>query len=312
MVNCSSADGGLEGAQRILAHVLPDYRPCSLETIEGGATNSNVLVRFEGCDDAFVLRRHLRGTEACLKEVHLLQALQNMIPVPEVVKSDETGNEVGTPYLIYRYVPGLTFRQIRANGTPRDMADAAHAIGRTLATLRNCDISLPSTCPLVGRLQLTEHQLAHPLLEKRVGATDVVLLKKLFAKWSQVSNGFANERSLVHGDFNHRNILLTHQRDQWEVAAILDWELAGVGSSLWDAARFTCYEKPDSVHWEPYFVDGFRSQSVLFFPDDWGALSRVMNTLSAAESLAGTSVQERFVPELTRLVHAGLRGERIG
>jgi aminoglycoside phosphotransferase (APT) family kinase protein len=301
-----------QSSRRILACALPNHRVHSLETLEGGATNSNILVRFEVGDELFVLRQYLRGTEVCLKEVRLLQALQDLIPVPRLVKSDVTGNEVGIPYLIYRFLPGLTFRQVRANGSPRNMANAAHAIGRCLGVLQNRDISIFDACRLDRRFQFTEHQLAHPILRERIGAADLLLLQQLFAKWSQVSHSFANEHSLVHGDFNHRNILLNHEGDRWEVAGILDWELARIGSSLWDAARFMCYEKPDSVHWESHFVDGFRAEGRRSFPDDWEALSRVMNTLSAAASLASCSTQERFVPELKRLVHAGLRGERIG
>lgn len=96
------------------------------------------------------------------------------------------------------------------------------------------------------------------------------------------------------------------------MAGILDWELAGIGSYVWDTARFIGYEKPDFVHWESHFMDSFRAEGGGYFPDDWQALSRVMNTLSAVASLASGSVQERFVPELNKLVQAGLRDERIG
>lgn len=299
-------------ARRILAGALPNHRVHSLETLEGGATNSNILVRFEDCDELFVLRQYLRGTEVCRKEVHLLDALQNLIPVPRLVISDVTAYEVGVPYLIYRFLPGLTFRQIRANGSPRDMANAAHAIGRCLGVLQSRDVSLLGACRLDRRFQFTEHLLAHPVLREHIGAADLILLQQVFAKWSQVFYILANEPSLIHGDFNHRNILLNHEGDRWEVAGILDWELAGIGSSLWDAARFMCYEKPDSVYWESHFIDGLRAQGGGFFPEDWEALSCIMNTLSAAASLASDSAQRRFVPDLKRLVHAGLRGKRIG
>jgi aminoglycoside phosphotransferase (APT) family kinase protein len=299
-------------ARLILGSVLPNHRVHSLEPLEGGATNSNILIRFEDCDELFVLRQYLRGTEVCRKEVHLLDVLQNLIPVPRLVKSDVTANEVGVPYLIYRFLPGLTFRQIRAKGSPRDMANAAHAIGRCLAVLQSRDISLLGAGWLDRRFQFTEHLLAAPVLREHIGAADLLLLQRFFATWTHVLQILAGEQSLIHGDFNHRNILLNHDGERWEVAGILDWELAGIGSSLWDAARFMCYEKPDSVYWESHFIDGFRAQGGGFFPDDWKAFSCVMNTFSAAASLTSGSVQKRFVPDLKRLIHAGLRGERIG
>jgi aminoglycoside phosphotransferase (APT) family kinase protein len=95
-----------QDARRILARALPNHCVHSLDTLEGGATNSNVLVRFEACDDLFVLRQYFRGSEVCQKEVRLLQALQELIPVPRLVKSDATRKTDGIPYLIYRFLPG--------------------------------------------------------------------------------------------------------------------------------------------------------------------------------------------------------------
>jgi len=137
----------LQSARRILAHVLPNHRVYSLDILEGGATNLNILVRFEAREELLVLRQYLRGPEVCRKEALLLHALQNLIPVPRLVKSDVTGNEGGVPYLIYQFLPGLTFRQIRANGSDRDMANAAQAIRRCLGVLQNHDVSLFAMSP---------------------------------------------------------------------------------------------------------------------------------------------------------------------
>ena len=96
-----------------------------------------------------------------------------------------------------------------------------------------------------------------------------------------------------------------------EVSGILDWELATTGCSLLDPARFLCYERPDSKWWETAFLEGLRAFSTML-PDNCADLFRTLNTLSAAGSLAKHSTEERFIPELTELVHAGLRGKRIG
>jgi len=296
----------------IVDRALPNDRVHSLEILEGGATNLNTLVRLEKCIEPLVLRTYLHGAHVCQKEVHLLKALQGLVQVPSLIKSDPTGDEIGTPYLIYRFISGLTFRQIRANGSPREMADAAHAIGRCLGSLRRHDISLFSACRLGPPFPVTENDLNSPLLRELLGSADLLLLNALFAKWSQVLGALAGEESLVHGDFNHRNIVLDCPNGRWEVAGILDWELAGTGSCLWDAARFLCYQKPDSDHWESHFIEGFRAESPGTLPGDWKDLRLAMNTLSAAAGLASGTVQERFIPELRRLVHGGLRGERIG
>lgn len=306
-------DEMFRNARRILTRVLPSYHVRSIEILEGGATNQNLVVRFEARNDVFVLRQYLRGFNPCEKEAQLLEVLQGLIPVPSLVASDCTGSETGGRYLIYRFLDGPTFRQVRANGSPQDMANAAHAIGHCLGVLRNCGISLVGACPLDRRFQLLEQQLAHPSMKECVGAADQVLLVQLFAKWSNVLHDLVNEESLLHGDFNHGNVLLhCEEDDRWQVAGILDWELAGIGSSLWDAARFTCYEKPDFVNWESHFISALHAERGGAFPDNWKMQSRMMNTLSAALSLTSGSVQERFVPELKSLIRSGLRGEKIG
>jgi hypothetical protein len=81
-----------------------------------------------------------------------------------LVKSDATGSECGGPYLIYEFLPGLTFRQIRATGSHRDMANAAHAIGRCLGVLRKQNVSLFAECRLNRRFQFTEHHWLIPFL----------------------------------------------------------------------------------------------------------------------------------------------------
>jgi Ser/Thr protein kinase RdoA (MazF antagonist) len=64
-----------------------------------------------------------------------------------------------------------------------------------------------------------------------------LLLEELHAEWSPVLQNLPNDGALIHGDFNHRNIVLKNLKGTWEVACILDWELASAGSFLWDAAR---------------------------------------------------------------------------
>ena len=300
-----------ECISQIISGVFPKRRLLSLRILEGGKTNSNVLIQIENCDDLFVLRRHLRGMEACRKEVFLLQALQHVLPVPELIDADITGEKSGTMYLLYRYVPGQTFREIRNSGSPRDMAEAASAIGRALSVLEDFKASSLGDSGLLQRFGIYKDDLDSPVLRERLGADDWLLLQELHAKWLPVVQNLSNDGSLIHGDFNHRNILLKNRTGSWEVAGVLDWELACTGSFLWDAARFMCYERPDSKWWEEAFVEGLRTSGASI-PNNWSESSLTLNTLGAARSLANPFIQKRFIQELKMLVRGGLRGKRIG
>jgi aminoglycoside phosphotransferase (APT) family kinase protein len=300
-----------EGISQIVSSVFPKSRVQSLRILEGGKTNTNVLVQIENYDDLFVLRYHLRGREVCRKEVSLLQALRDVLPVPELINADITGDKSGTTYLLYRYVRGQTFREIRDGGSSRDMADAACAIGRSMSVLENFQASSLGHSGLLQRFEIHKGDFDSPVLRERLGVDDWLLLHRLHAEWSPVLQNLSNDGSLIHGDFNHRNIVLRNPRGTWEVAGVLDWELASTGSFLWDAARFMCYERPDSKWWEHDFVEGLRANSASI-PDNWSDLSLTLNTLSAARSLANRSIPKQFIQELTMLVRSGLRGKRIG
>ena len=186
-----------EGISQIISTVFPRGRVHSLRVLKGGKTNSNVLVRMENCDDLFVLRHHLRGTEVCRKEVSLLQALQDVLSVPELIDADITGDESGKRYLLYRYVPGQTFREIRDSGSSQDMADAACAIGRCLSLLGNFKASSLEGSGLLARFGICEGDFDSPVLRKDLGLDDWLLLQRLHAEWLPVLQNLPSHGALI-------------------------------------------------------------------------------------------------------------------
>jgi aminoglycoside phosphotransferase (APT) family kinase protein len=55
------------------------------------------------------------------------------------------------------------------------------------------------------------------------------------------------ERCLVHGDFNNRNVLVHCVQGRWRVAAVIDWEFALAGSPFFDIATFLQYERSKAL-----------------------------------------------------------------
>ncbi|HEY0794798.1 MAG TPA: aminoglycoside phosphotransferase family protein [Acidisarcina sp.] len=310
MVSVESLNVSQDMILLIVDAVFPKRHIDSMRVLEGGKTNLNILVQIEGYDDTFVLRQYRRGSEVCRKEQAILKALQGKLPVPELIASFSSENECGVPYLIYRYVPGQTFREIREVGSPRDMAEAASAIAGRLSMLAKCDASPLSEDGLL-RYAFALSDIDSPLMHERLHGDDWNLLKALYERHGAMLQELSSQQGIRHGDFNHGNVVLQKRTGTWEVAAILDWELAGTGSSLWDVARFTCYEKEDSRLWEDAFFKGVRRSSEKA-PSEWRELLHALNIFSAAKSLADPSLQPTFVSDLRKLVHAGLRGKRIG
>jgi aminoglycoside phosphotransferase (APT) family kinase protein len=230
--------------------------------------------------------------------------------VPEFIAASSARGDADTHYLLYRYVHGQTFRDIRARCSRGDLADAAFAIGQGLSQLKAVDSSSLVAYGLEPRFSFAELSSDSPLLLERLAREDVPLLQAFRSEWSPRLRRFATETFLVHGDFNHRNIVLDRKNGSWHVSALLDWELAATGSYLWDAARFTCYDKPDSHYWEDSFVEGLRAGGIEL-STDWRTLLGALNILSAIQGLGSPSLREQFIPELRALVHNGLRGKRI-
>jgi aminoglycoside phosphotransferase (APT) family kinase protein len=271
----------------------------SCELLAGGASNLNYLLRCSGFEAPLVLRIYTRDPEGCAKELAILRAARGILPVPEVIHASPKGEEDLAPYAVYGFVDGITFQELKSNGNPGDMADAACAIGSALARVR---AAAPPQC-LSPRPAISDDCFNSPLLEQRLGGRERDGLREAVSRWWPQLHSLYEERALVHGDYNNRNTILRQGEGGWVVSGILDWELAFVGSPLWDAARFICYEHDSRPCREPHFSRAF-SEAGGKLPEDWPAFARIINAVSAAESLSRPDLAAHFVRELSDLIAA--------
>jgi len=287
----------------ILKSALPNRALSAFELLEGGASNLNYRLRFDGGNDPAVLRIYTRDRESCAKELAVWRLASRFIPVPEILNANPEGLEHIGPYVIYRFVEGITFQELKRSGSLTDMAEAAFAVGAALARVHAVTPG-EAACPGPASGTADEY-LNSPLLEQRMGGREADRLREYIFGWMPRIHALSGERALVHGDFNNRNTIVKRESGRWVVAAILDWELAFAGSPLWDAARFLCYEQPARPCREPYFSNGYCKGGGRL-PEGWSDFSRVLSAVSAARSLSRPELPARFVPELSELV-AGLQ-----
>jgi len=296
----SSAPVTRNRLNRLIDRALPGQIADSFETLPGGMRNLNLLIRFGPSHPAVVLRLYRRDPSACRKEASILRSTAATLPVPELIFADETGDEDIGPWLVYRYAEGMTFQELKKHGCADDMAQASFAIGETLASLQS--IGTPA---LLASEVLSQRPAFDffdcPVLEQRIGVRDARRTLDCLTAWSLQATDELDRQALVHGDFNNRNTLVNRIGGRWRVTGVLDWELAIAGSPLWDAARFICYEDPLHSRREPHFSNGFRHAGGQL-PDDWTEVARILNALSAAQSLNSADLPETFVPELCELV----------
>jgi aminoglycoside phosphotransferase (APT) family kinase protein len=280
---------------RILERAFPGSVLASCELLTDGATNLNYLLRFAESNDPLVLRIYTADPGACAKELATLRSARGIVPVPEVIHSGAPGEDA--PYIVYRFIEGTTFQELKRRGNIRDLAEAAYAIGSALA--RVGAIAPPQH--LAPRPPLAAAMLNSPLLEQRLGWRERERLGGVLSRWWAEIGELYKDRTLVHGDFNNRNTILRQENGRWVVAGIIDWEMAFMGSPLWDAARFLCYEHPSRPCREPHFSRGF-TESGGRLPEDWTNFARAINAATAAESLGRPDLPARYIPELRELI----------
>ena len=269
--------------------------------------NLNYLVHIEGAEDRFVLRIYVRDPAACRKELDLHRLVSPSIPVPEIVYANPVGESDLGPHMLKRYVEGATFQEIKSKGNMQDVAEAAYAIGATLAGFQTALPSITRESAATPIAENLEKSLASPILERRLGVPARDELRDFVSGWLPQLTPMDQENSLVHGDFGARNTIVKRSGDRWVVSGVLDWELAFSGSPLWDAARFICYERRARPLREPHFTKGF-SENGGSVPHNWPEFARVINAIGAAESLSRADLPEAFIPELKNLIISTVAG----
>jgi aminoglycoside phosphotransferase (APT) family kinase protein len=106
--------------------------------------------------------------------------------------------------------------------------------------------------------------------------------------------------SLVHGDFNGRNVLVRQMAGRWSVAGFLDWEIAFAGPLYIDIGNFLRYERAERPLLEPAFSRGLRDGGVRL-EGDWLKAARMADLPALCELLARESLPSAVTSELIEL-----------
>lgn len=243
--------------------------PLSAFQIVGGRSN---LTYFLTAADGirWVLRRpplgHLMATaHDVAREVKVLQALAEVLPVPTVVGLD--ADSAGTPFYVMPEVPGHV---VRSAADATELAiEARQQCGRSLmaglAALHAVD---PAKVGLADFGRGSEYLQRQVALWQRMGdqyrtapfpEADAVRerIRALAPKQERIS--------LVHGDYRLDNVLIA---PDGSLNAILDWELCTRGNPYVDLAVSLYYwtERSDLIHPfanPPTVLPGFLSRDDL-------------------------------------------------
>ena len=299
------SDVPFERISRLCESLTPRRRAVSAVRLQGGISNTSFKIHFEGFDEPIVLRIYERDPAACRKELDLLCALKQAVPVPEVVHAEPEGFGDEGPFIFLKYVEGITFRQLKATGDRRAIQEASYAAGAALGEIGKYNLThsshvndgaheMPEVC---------ESYLTSPKLIARTGEALAERVRRLVACRASQLQSVMKERRLVHGDFRKQNVLVRPDGNVWTVSAILDWECAFTGSPMYDVALFLRYELPERPVAEPSFSRGFLDGGGRLC-DDWRNLIRVVDLESLCRSLTADDLPPDVEREIVGLIAA--------
>lgn len=238
-----------------------------------GGGSQNVLIRFSLEERVFVLRRpalHARpdAAKTVAREAQVLAALAATdVPHARLAAPAEHSEEViGAPFYVMEYVDGFHVLDMpeHAASAVASKKSMAGALVDALARLSSVDpdsIGLGSFGRLEDFLERQAPRWARQLesyaeFDSWPGPSGLPGIRELGA-WLEANRPPSFTPGLMHGDYHIGNVLFRTGPQGYDVAAVVDWEMAALGAPLLDLARLL-------VSWPD--AEG---QSSLSLPIDW-------------------------------------------
>ncbi len=298
----------LERAQ-LQAMLRPLLGGSGLDTVarvEGGLVNTLYRVTAGADASAYAVRVYASGRAAFESERRLLAALSGMLPVPEVLLADPGGQACAHPFVVYRWIEGITLNDFRMRAAAGELLALAEPLGRLaarIAGIRPEGADDTDLTQAVGRLpamriaeelDCAERQLRSGLARERLGGALADGLRECLAAAEPDLLALERTRGLLHGDFGGRNVLVrAGEAGEWEISGILDWEEAAQGPALWDAGSLFRYSRRYSPEFRDRFARGYRAAGGELERGWWRA-ARLLD----ATRLVRTLSEERELPNV--------------
>jgi aminoglycoside phosphotransferase (APT) family kinase protein len=268
---------------------LPGRRIERTERLSGGYSNENVLIVTDD-HERYVLRTYLHANR-CAFEAALAARLEGVVPVPEVVAADPSGDP---PLLLSRFVPGAP-------------PTSAAGVGEVLARIGSVTFAKPGFLSATLEPDGTEPATGlAPFVESCVRKGNALTtdeqqaLVRLAERWEPLAASVRGSRSLVHSDFNLKNLLVTAGGQ----VTVLDWEFAFSSSPLVDVGNMVRFGADLPPGFEAEFIAGFRAAGGVL-PDDWRAVSRALDLFAVADFLTRPAGHV-FLAKAVRLIREEL------
>lgn len=263
------------------------------DILSGGYRNTNVKI--ETTDGPCVVRFY-RDPAVARKESALHLLLGESVPLAPLIHSADTPWSEDLYFAISEFVPGTLLENLLGASDEATSVDAGAVIAETLAAIHAHvfegpgflneslqPLGQPTTDP-EGILSYVHERLYGPGRTAFDSNTRETLWEVLEQE-SNLPSEVGPQTSLVHCDFNPKNIIMAQDGERVVVAAILDWEFAFSGSPIWDAANMLRFGGDYPSAFTATFAEVFEANTPSL-PPQWRRMGRMMDTANLSEFLA--------------------------
>jgi aminoglycoside phosphotransferase (APT) family kinase protein len=223
-------------------HVAEFAGPISVKQFASGLSNLTYLI--EAPDRKLVLRRKpdgvlLKSAHAVDREYRVMTALQGAgFPVPKPLAFCDDNSVAGTMFYVMEHVAGRVFADCTMPDlTPRERAAIYDSVNAALASLHALDYSQLGLADFGRPGNYFARQIARWSEQYRASKTHDIPEMDRLMQWLPAAVPEDDRATLIHGDFSFHNVLV-HATEP-RVLAILDWELATLGSPFGDLMYHT-------------------------------------------------------------------------
>lgn len=234
--------------------------PLEIRQFPGGYSNLTFLLSTAKLQ--MVLRKPPRGANIKTahdmgREFRVLQALRPVFPaVPKPILLCEDEAIIGAPFYLMERVEGVILRNRLPKGmeiNPATMKRLSEAAVDLLAKLHDIDL-LSTGLIQMGKPEGYIHRQVSGWSERyQKATTDEIPDMIMVAEWLADNEPADTAVSFIHNDFKYDNLVLSPD-NLTSIKAVLDWEMATVGSPLMDLGTTLAYwaEATDSPVLKPF------------------------------------------------------------
>ena len=275
---------------KMLWFEYPEKILISQELMAGGCANLNVKILLEGEDSPKILRIYLRDKDAAYREQRIGALLNKTPPAPQTYTIGEMD---GYRFAITEFMPGISLRELLLSDTSYNVSEVMHDVGATLAKITkhpfsqagffDKDLSVIPKTTSEDYLSFAKGFLEHETVLSMFTPEVLSNISQVIAEYSHLLPD-ANEKHLVHADFDPSNMLVNEVDGLWKVSGVLDWEFAFSGSVLWDVANMLRYAHKMPFDFQDAFLEGLASGGFKL-PENWHITVQLLNLLSLLDCL---------------------------